>query len=297
MWNRRQTMTGMAATAALTMTGGATAQAAARLATIRDGGFPLPVTSASAGRDPAEVRALLQANGLPVDSAATVLNVSIMRRDKDLILFDCGAGRNFMPGTGNLAEGLAAAGIQPDDVTHVVFTHGHPDHLWGALDEFDTPAFPKAVHHFPALEWDDWFSADVYRRLPEDRHSFAAGAQRILKVLEPVTKRFRPGQEPVPGVLAVAAPGHTAGHCAFEVLADGGPTLIAGDAITHPVISFQRPDWAGGFDADAALAATTRRSLLERAATDRLRLVGYHLPNGGIGRVERSGQAFRFVQG
>jgi glyoxylase-like metal-dependent hydrolase (beta-lactamase superfamily II) len=80
-------------------------------------------------------------------------------------------------------------------------------------------------------------------------------------------------------------------------MADGGPTLIGGDAITHPVISFLRPDWAGGFDSDPAQAAITRKALLDRAATDRLRLVGYHLPNGGAGYVERTGSAYRFVQG
>jgi glyoxylase-like metal-dependent hydrolase (beta-lactamase superfamily II) len=297
MLDRRHVMSGTAATAALLAAGARAQTPAARLATIRDGGFPLPVASAAAGRDPSELRALLKANGFPTDTAATVLNVSLVRRDRDLILFDCGAGKNFMPGTGNLLEQLASSGVQPDDVTHVVFTHGHPDHLWGALDDFDTPAFPKASYHFPAAEWDDWFAADIFRRLPEDRHSFAAGAQRILKILEPVMKRFKPGDEPVPGVLAVASPGHTAGHCAFEVMADGERTLILGDAITHPVVSFQRPDWAGGFDADAERAGATRKALLERAVADRLKIVGYHLPNGGIGRVERSGQAFRFVQG
>jgi glyoxylase-like metal-dependent hydrolase (beta-lactamase superfamily II) len=298
MLDRRQAVIGATLFGAGALLRPATAQApTARLTTIKDGGFSLPVTSSAAGRDPAEIRALLQSAGYPTDAVSTVLNVSLMRRGNDLILFDCGAGKNFMPGTGNLLGELAAANIQPDDITHVVFTHGHPDHLWGALDDFDTPAFPKAAYHFPAAEWDDWFSADIYQRLPEDRHGFAAGAQRVLKAIEPVTKRFKPGDEPVPGVLSIASPGHTRGHCAFQVDADSGPTLIVGDAITHPVISFQRPDWAGGFDADAEQAGATRKALLQRAATDRLRIVGYHLPNGGVGRVERNGTAYRFVQG
>jgi glyoxylase-like metal-dependent hydrolase (beta-lactamase superfamily II) len=292
------TLLGGALLSSRILPGSAHAQpASARLTTILDGGFSVAVTSAAANRDPKQIRELLQAAGHPTDSASTVLNVSLVRRGSDVILFDCGAGKNFVPGTGKLLDGLTAAGVDPDDVTHVVFTHAHPDHLWGALDDFDTPAFPKARYHVPAAEWDDWFATDVYQRLPEDRHSFAAGAQRILKVLEPVTKRFKPGSEPVPGVLAVAAPGHTAGHCAFELMADGSPTLIGGDAMTHPVISFLRPDWPGGFDADPAQAAITRKALLDRAATDRLRLVGYHLPNGGAGYVERTGAAYRFVQG
>jgi glyoxylase-like metal-dependent hydrolase (beta-lactamase superfamily II) len=271
-------------------------QPAAALTTLRDVGFSLPIHMASAGRDPAEVRALLQAAGHPVDALASVLNVSVLRRADGVMLFDCGAGRNFMPGTGLLPDALAQSGVQPEEVRHVLFTHAHPDHLWGALDDFDTPAFPNATHHLAAAEWDDWFAPDIYQRLPEDRHAFAAGARRVLKILEPTLKRFRPGDEPVAGVLAVEAGGHTAGHTAFQVMADGEPTLIAGDAATHPIISFERPDWPGGFDADGERAARTRRALLDRAAADRLRIVGYHLPRGGVGQVERKGAAFRFVQ-
>ncbi|MFX6226410.1 MBL fold metallo-hydrolase, partial [Acinetobacter baumannii] len=75
-------------------------------------------------------------------------------------------------------QSVETAGIDPAKVTQVLFTHAHPDHRWGALDEFDTPAFPNATHHMAQAEWDFWFAPDVFARLPEERHAFAAGAQR-----------------------------------------------------------------------------------------------------------------------
>jgi glyoxylase-like metal-dependent hydrolase (beta-lactamase superfamily II) len=293
---KRRAVLGLGAAFGLSRLAGARAQAAtASLATLSDGGFSLPATAA-ARRNPDEVRAALREAGLPTDSMQTVLNVTVLRRGEEAILIDCGGGRNFVPGVGKLPEALEAAGIAPEAVTHVLFTHGHPDHLWGVVDDFDTPAFPKAKHHFPAAEWDYWFSEGIFRSLPEDRQSFAAGAQRMLKIIEPLTSRFRPGQEVAPGVLAVDAAGHTPGHVAFEALTDSGMALVVGDALTHPVLSFRYPDWPGGFDADGERAAATRKALLARAAADRLLLVGYHLPNGGVGRVEAAGAAWRFVQ-
>jgi glyoxylase-like metal-dependent hydrolase (beta-lactamase superfamily II) len=297
MLSRRATLAGLSSSLAIFSTSHmAVAQAPTReLKTLLDGGFALPPASLSAGRDQAEVAQLLAAAGMDASKPTTVLNVTALKQGDKTILIDCGSGKDFVPGTGKLADALQAAGIDPDTVTDVIFTHAHPDHLWGALDDFGTPAYPKAKYHIPAPEMDDWFADDIYKRLPEDRHAFAAGAQRILKELAPVLSRFTPGQEPVSGVQSVASPGHTRGHCCFLTQTDKGPTLILGDAATHPVISFQRPDWAGGFDADPETAARTRKQLLGRAVADKLTIVGYHFPNGGIGRVEALGAAFRFV--
>ena len=73
---------------------------------------------------------------------------------------------------------------------------------------------------------------------------------------------------------------------------------MVGDALTHPVISFAHPDWkpaADHHDADQAVA--TRKGLLDRLATDRTPIIGYHLPFPGIGRVARKGSAYTFVPG
>jgi glyoxylase-like metal-dependent hydrolase (beta-lactamase superfamily II) len=295
---RRLLVGGAAAALVCALPGPAAAQAAPyRVTTLLDGGFTLPPAALARGRDPAEVAAALAAAGLPADRAETVLNVVLLRNGRDTVLVDCGAGPNFVPGTGKLGVALEAAGVAPDAVTHVVFTHGHPDHLWGALDDFDTPAFPNAVWHMPAAERDYWLDPATLASLPEDRQSFAAGAMRVLRKLEPVLKTFRPGDEPVAGIAALAAPGHTPGHVAFRVATADGPLVIAGDALTHPVLSFAHPDWAGGFDADGEAAARTRRALLGLVASERALLQAYHLPKGGIGRVEAAGTAWRFVQG
>jgi glyoxylase-like metal-dependent hydrolase (beta-lactamase superfamily II) len=194
MLTRRAALAGVAAcSAALAAEPRALAQSAtSELKTFLDGGFALPPGALSAGRDQAEVVKLLADAGMDASKAATVLNVTLLKRGDSYILIDCGSGKNFVPGTGKLLDALQAAGIDPEAITDVVLTHAHPDHLWGALDDFGGPAYPKAKYHIPAPEMDDWFAPDIYRRLSEDRHSFAAGAQRILSQFQGSSRSLHP---------------------------------------------------------------------------------------------------------
>ena len=73
------------------------------------------------------------------------------------MLIDAGSGPNFQPTAGKLLENLEAAGIAPESITKVVFTHAHADHLWGAIDDFgDGDRFPNASYVISAPEWDFW---------------------------------------------------------------------------------------------------------------------------------------------
>jgi glyoxylase-like metal-dependent hydrolase (beta-lactamase superfamily II) len=263
----------------------------AEVLVLSDGGFQLPLSMLARDTPLPQIEALTGSKG----PSETVLNVTCLKRGDETVLFDCGAGANFLAGSGKLAASLEAAGIAPDSVTHVLFTHLHPDHLWGALDEFDSPAFPNAAWLAAKDEVAFWTDAKVYERLPEDRHAFAAGAQRMLKGIQDGLKTFAAGEEILPGIAAVATPGHTPGHVSFEIRQGSDRLLVLGDAATHPVASFAHPEWRPASDHDADLAVQSRRTVLGRAADEKLRVIGYHLPKGGVGTVERTSNAFRFV--
>ncbi|MDP3410499.1 MBL fold metallo-hydrolase [Bosea sp. (in: a-proteobacteria)] len=258
---------------------------------LSDGGFEMPAAMLARDVEPETIRSVARLSG----PLTTVLNVTCLRRGDQTIVFDCGSGANFLPGTGKLAASLEAAGIAPDSVTHVLFTHLHPDHLWGALDDFDTPLFPNARWLAAAEEVAYWTNPKVYEGLPEDRHAFAAGAQRVLKELGDRLETRTAGQDWAPGVTAFSTAGHTPGHVSFAFSDAQGPVFVLGDALTHPVISFAHPDWRPASDHDPDRAVATRRALLERAVAEKARIIGYHLP-GAIGRVEKQGAAYRFVQ-
>lgn len=99
----------------------------------------------------------------------------------------------------------------------------------------------------------------------------------------------------MPGITAVALPGHTPGHTGFR-LASGDRKLLIWGAIVHAqALQFARPDWAIAFDVDPDAAVTTRKRLLDMVATDRIAIAGAHLVFPGTGHVARSGDADAFV--
>ncbi|KZY38862.1 MBL fold metallo-hydrolase, partial [Roseovarius sp. HI0049] len=238
---------------------------------------------------------ILERHDISRDEISQPCNVTLLRDGDRLILFDAGAGPLFMPTAGDLAMTLDGLGLAPEDITDIVFTHGHPDHLWGVLDDFDELLFPEAAYHFGQAEWDYWSDPDTVNTIGEARAAFAVGAQRRLDAIAEKTAFFTDGDEVLPGIMAHATPGHTPGHMSFEIATGGDPVLVAGDAVTNAHVNFEQPGWPSGSDQNPELGAETRARLLDMAAADGMRLIGFHLPGGGIGRVERTGGAYRFV--
>ena len=267
----------------------------ATLATVSDGNLVLPVSFSYPDAPQDQLMAFLKANDLSTDTLLPDCNVPILKSGDRTILFDVGSGPNFMPSAGKLLTNMEEAGLDPDDVTDVVFTHGHPDHLWGLIDDFDELVFANASYHMGRAEWEFWRDPGAYDAMPEGRKNFAIGAQNRLVYLEDRINLFEPGAEVLPGVEAVDTAGHTPGHMSFMLHGGSDPVLIAGDAITHFAISFQHPKWLSGADQDAEMGVATRLKLLDRLAADKVALTAYHLPTPGEGRVERDGSAYRFV--
>ena len=262
-----------------------------------DGHFFLPTDFlVSPDSPPAERQAVLKAADPAGEKFQVPNNVAVIRRRSELILVDAGTGPRHQPTAGKLAANLKSAGIQPAAVTAVVLTHGHPDHLWGVLDAGDNPIYPNAIYVVSAREWDVWSDPNVLRTLPPamatDR--IVSGARNHLARIKDKVKTVRGGDEIVSGVRVIETPGHTPGHISVE-LAGGGGLFISGDALIHPVISFQYPSWRVPVDHEADRGIATRLRLLDRLATDKVRLLGAHLPAPGTGFVERKDGAFRFV--
>ncbi len=265
-----------------------------KITIFSDGHLNLPATMFApkiAGTE--RTKALAQA-GQVGDTIKSPLNVTLIETDEHKILVDVGSGPRFMDTAGRLSEALNGAGVDAHAITHVVYTHAHPDHVWGTVDDFDELSFPDAKYVISDNEWNFWMSNDVLTRLPTEQHGFAVGAQRNLRAAKNHLSTVKPGTELMPGLAVIDTSGHTPGHISLQV-GDGKDSLVVlGDALTHPVISFQHPDWQPATDQDQDKAVATRKRLLDRLATDGSRLIGYHLPAPGFGRVAKRGTGFAF---
>lgn len=267
-----------------------------KIHSISDGNLQLPMSFVFPDIEKEVLNKFLAKHAMANDFLTPECNLTLVEDGSRKILFDAGAGVNFMSSAGKLFDSLDTEGIDTESITDVIFTHGHPDHLWGIVDDFDEISFPNAKLHFPRVEWDFWRNDDTLAKLGEGRQTFAIGAKNRMAVMEDRVMLFNAGDEVISGIEAVDTAGHTPGHCSFAVHDGAQSLMVIGDAITNNVASFIKPDWPSGSDQDATLGAQTRKKLLDRLATDKMRIIGYHLPNGGIGHVERKDKAYQFVQ-
>jgi glyoxylase-like metal-dependent hydrolase (beta-lactamase superfamily II) len=265
----------------------------AQITIVSDGSMSLPQSFLLPDRDVAEIGALFAPRE---PSFAMAMNVAIVRIGAQTVLLDCGGGTDFMPGMGQLADVISKTGIDESSITDVVLTHAHPDHLWGIIDPFEEASrFPNAHHFIAAPERDFWLQSDVESRVPADLQGVAAGTRRRLELLKEQLSVCAPDDEIAPGLRVVNTAGHTPGHLSLHLSSKGEELFLAGDVLSHPLISFAKPDWRWGSDMNVEQAASVRARTLDMLAHDRVSLLGYHLPWPGVGMVERSGTSYRFV--
>ncbi|MEZ5912074.1 MAG: MBL fold metallo-hydrolase [Paracoccaceae bacterium] len=267
-----------------------------QLDTLSDGSLTLPYSFLTVDPPDATSAEILARHGIAEGQPITPpCNLTLWRDGVNTVLFDAGAGPDFMPSAGKLSEAFDALDVSVEDVTHVVFTHAHPDHLWGVLDDFDEPVFVNATHMIGGVEHDYWMDPATADTIGEARAAFAAGAKRRLEMLEDIIVTFGDGEEILPGVTAVMTPGHTPGHMALRLGGDTESVMVLGDCIGNAHLAFEAPDVLAGSDQDPGVAAMTRRALLDRLAGENQLFVGFHLPEGGIGRAVANASAYRFV--
>ncbi|MDR7522590.1 MAG: MBL fold metallo-hydrolase [Armatimonadota bacterium] len=205
---------------------------------------------------------------------------------RNKVLVDSGNGPGGVArGVGRMATHLQLFGIRPDEIDTIFITHGHGDHYSGLTTADRSPAFPNARIVMGEAEYNYWATL---ANVPE-------GVRTNLRTLRSRMTLVGPNYEIVPGVSTVLTPGHTVGPMAVLVSSGGASLMHFGDAGGHYLLSFRFPEHYLGFDADRELVVRTRREMFDRAATDRLMVVGYHFPWPGLGYVRRKETYFEFV--
>ncbi|SEO48343.1 MBL fold metallo-hydrolase [Trujillonella endophytica] len=208
----------------------------------------------------------------------------VVRTADRVVLVDAGLGPEAqeLPGGmllagGQLPTGLRALGVAPDEVTDVVCTHLHADHVGWLFDLDGAPVFAQATV---------WFGEGDRQHFVEGPGEMAAHVRAGFRA-PAGSPRLRPlaaDATVTPGVTAVLTPGHTPGSLCVAVASGGDRLLLLGDTVTCPV-QHAEPGWRSFSDVDPALAARTRQRLWRELADGRTTGVGAHFPLLAPGRV------------
>lgn len=142
--------------------------------------------------------------------------VPLLRGHGEVIMIDTGSYSYRVP----LLERLKQSGLRREDITSVVLTHCHWDHIC------NYPLFPKAKVFVPHEDL-EWAINQPYGtwHIPEFHVDNLDNDQRVV--------RIREGDEFLPGLQAVATPGHTPGHLSYIARGQRGDLIFTGDAVKN----------------------------------------------------------------
>jgi len=199
----------------------------------------------------------------------------LVRTGDRAILVDAGVGTidNGKYAGGRFLESLQALGVAPTDVTDVVFTHLHFDHVGWATKKGEV-VFPRATYRVHAADWAHFVESP----------DADPGALRKLTPLRERLETFDTDGALAPGLSARHTPGHTPGSTVY-VLADGDErALLLGDVV-HSVVELHERDWQAVFDVDPVAASAVRNAIADEAADAGDLVVGAHFPGLRFGRV------------
>lgn len=215
---------------------------------------------------------------------------------KHRVLVDTGAGVGSVPSAGKLLPNLQTESIKSMDIDTVILTHGHPDHIGGNTDTEGKPAFSSARYVMWRDEWEFWTSEPNLAQLKvaEDiRQLMLMFARKNLPPIQGQVDLVDRDTDIIPGIQAIAAPGHTQGHMALSISSGGEQLLYISDAILHP-IHLEYPDWYPVFDLVPEQAKITRRQLVERAVAEKVLMMAFHFPFPGLGYVIRKEEGWEW---
>jgi glyoxylase-like metal-dependent hydrolase (beta-lactamase superfamily II) len=241
-----------------------------------------------------ELRKMLSDNFLPTNSVMLEQNSPVVNIGNKLVLFDTGLGtlKGFGPSTGRQQKSLKAAGIKPEDIDAVVFSHAHPDHVGGVIGANGKTLFPNAQFYIAQSDLEFWTDEG---KLNGPLKDFIGVARANLLPVRNRIVFYKDGQEFLPGIQALAAPGHTVGHTIFMITSSGKNLAYLADLSHHPILLLEKPRMEFSYDTDPKQAADTRVKMLDMLAANKIAVLAYHYPWPGIGHVVKSGEGFHYI--
>lgn len=212
------------------------------------------------------------------------------------VLIDAGLGPGSLLGLsgGAMLDNLQALGVQPAEITDVIFTHLHIDHIGWATQRGDI-VFPNATYRCSQADWQH-FMVD-HKDVPDNypgADNIPANPYAVLVHATTLFNTYEGSGTIMPGVDIMAAPGHTPGSSIVVLSSGTDRAMLLGDVVHCPVQLIES-EWDGMMDVDPALAKRTRSALARELEGADVPVAAAHFPDLRFGRLLAAEGTRRFV--
>jgi glyoxylase-like metal-dependent hydrolase (beta-lactamase superfamily II) len=269
---------------AMPLAGGAQEAATADLFTYKIGKYEVVLLPETQGEGNASI--LLDATPeilketMPNGTYPNAVNAFLVKTPEGNILFDTGFGRN-------LTKNLAAAGVKPEEISTLVITHMHGDHIGGMLTKDGKRAFPNAKLLMSAPEKAFW----VDTRKQDNAVKAFDAYRNNASLFDPIPLV----EKQIDGIYICAAYGHTPGHVIYLLRSQGEQLLIWGDIAHAMAVQMPYPNVSVTYDSDPKQAAKSREEVLSFVSRNHIPVAGMHIPYPGMGMIETLDKGYVFV--